>query len=463
MNPERHGSDERLVSAFDDCLARIEVGATTRSTLARRPDLESDLAPMIRQAIEVQSLFARIAAPPEIAARIERRLSDESAGPREWWRRILETLIGRRGDGTFAPRSAPALAVIALLAVLVGGIALARASRSGDLLHPLKLGTDRVFDAIRHDDAGGTDEMSKPDRSPTDAIGVLGPSTSASETSSSDARATEPESGSTATRVRAITSSALRSATPRPTTTLTPKSNLSDSPTLNPIATMTPSATPTEIAPTSGRDRPTRTPLPSATASAHPTVAPSATPSIVPATPAPTATFTPELPPPSGRIVGNVQYKESEDPVSGIEVVARRIESDPDAPPITLGETRAAETDGEGRFEFDGLPVGFWVVGAGDPRVWWEVSESAEYANPIEVAAGATRDGIRIRIERPIADQYFAKLNLSDSAADPSAPVVITVGIVPSPANVALTDFVSACPRRDRRALYTSWVERLDL
>lgn len=423
--PEGGMSEERLVLAFDDCLARIEVGATAEATLARWPDLHAELAPLIRHALEVGTLFTQVAPPPEIAVGIERRISEEtgrSPARRDRLDRPLEGSFARRMGGRVAARPALALAAIALLIVLSGGIAMARASAPGDLLYPLKRGGQRLLDAITLDSGSGpgstagSEVSSAPtERAHSSNAGDTGAAGGDSTARDSATRTSRSSAGGTLDRA-ALTTTLI---SPRPTTPAAPLGALAAgsgtpgmptsgtatsfaAPRTAPSATPSPTPTPTrtEAPPSPGRDRPTKPP-PTATDIPHPTLTPSATAT---ASPTASATPTPTPHPPTGRIIGRIEYRDSEAPVAGIEVVARRIESDPDAPPFALGETRATETNAEGHFKFEGLFVGFWVVGSGDPRRWWEASEDAETADPIEVIAGGAREGIRIRIPGPITD-----------------------------------------------------------
>lgn len=425
--PDGGMTEERLVLAFDECLARIEVGATAESTLARWPDLQAELAPLIRHALEVGTLFAQVAPPPEVAAGIERRIDEEtgrSPARRDRRDRPLEGSLARRIGGRVAAWPALALAAIALLFVLAGGIAMARASAPGDLLYPLKRGGQRLLDAITLSDGSepGSTAGSERSSAPTGIAhssnagdtGAAGGVSTALDLATSTPRSSAgggldrgsltPPFTSPSPTTPAAPLGALASGSGTPDTPAvgpaTPFASLSPVPSATPSPT--PTSTPTEAPPSPGRDRPTKPP-PTATDTPHPTVTPSATAT---SSPTPSATPTPTPHPPTGRIIGRVEYRDSEAPVVGIEVVARRIESDPDVPPFELGETRATETKAEGHFELEGLPVGFWVVGSGDPRLWWEASEDAETADPIEVIAGGVREGIRIRIRGPITDEF---------------------------------------------------------
>lgn len=443
MTPADRAKEERLVRAFDDCFARIEAGATAEAALARWRDVDGDLAPLLGHAVELRTLFARVAPPAELVAGLERRAGEALDARKRWWRRLAPPGpgpglgLGLGLDLGRGRRLGPALGIAAVVvaAILAGGIALAAASQPGDLLHPLKPAADRVLDALGLDALGLDDAAGPPSDRPSAADPPSGPGAEPGEpgaagappaggaTTAEEARdrglrgAATPAGdlkGSSRLAVASATARARLDAALAASSRATPSPTAAD-PVASPSPTRlppSPTPTPTPIEPPAApteRDRPpapadptsTVSPRPGSTPTPTPMPEPTDTPTHAPTTPTPTETATPEPRPEPGGIRGDVGYKDEEEPAPGIEVVARQIVSDPEAPPFALGETRVTESDGDGRFVFEGLPAGHWVVGAGDPRVWWETSEAPERADPIAVAPGTTRDGIRLRIARP--------------------------------------------------------------
>jgi hypothetical protein len=141
--------NEDIESIFDECLKEIESGVSLEACVARYPSLAAQLEPLLRLALEIQSLGQEPApAPLNLRAGRQRVLREaarlrnsqqqkERAGQAPWWLN-LQGLMRRSA-------AAVALASVLLVTILgAGTVAISANSLPGDTLYPVKRISEEV-------------------------------------------------------------------------------------------------------------------------------------------------------------------------------------------------------------------------------------------------------------------------------------------------------------------------------
>lgn len=137
--------DEQLIQALNDCLARIEAGATPEEALAEWADLGHALAPLVEAAVALRQAEFRAAAPnPAVRAALERRAA-----------RLYPPSDGATtGPGSPASRFPGGRLVVALL------IGLALVTLLGFLIHQRQSTSAKTKE--RHRAGWGSDVTARP-------------------------------------------------------------------------------------------------------------------------------------------------------------------------------------------------------------------------------------------------------------------------------------------------------------
>jgi len=359
-----------LVDALQDCLERIEAGASASEAMARFPGLRDKLEPRLMAARTVRAHRPPMPTAARAALRVRLTALDTIDGHGEP-RRVRWRIEWRRA----ALLAAGALA--ALVLVLGGLHGVSASSRPGDALYPVKVGIERLRGAVLE-----------------------------------YADALDPDLGA-----REGASGVYAEPTPSPTATAVARQPADRGAPTEPLGTAPSAPTTVPSGPTAPYEDVESKPggpalaVPDATVTLTPGVGPSATedlgassptatfarPTLVPAAALPVPTEYPQAS--TGAIEGTVSGPDGE-PVEGASVIVQTVHF---AMPGGAGPGQLkATTDSAGRYRIDGVPSGTHLVfvRVGHRIAWYPGRMDRHEADEVRVDPGQTTSGVDIRMDQ---------------------------------------------------------------
>jgi hypothetical protein len=131
-------ADDRVLEAFEDCLARLQSGASLEQVLALYPDWRGELRPMLLAAQAARQAGANVRVPRAAIARSRAKFL-QKAKP---------MAAGRSRPAAHLPAWRLALVSLVVVLVLASGmvttVAVSAQALPGDVLYPLKIATEQT-------------------------------------------------------------------------------------------------------------------------------------------------------------------------------------------------------------------------------------------------------------------------------------------------------------------------------
>jgi hypothetical protein len=131
-------ADDRVLDAFEDCLARLQTGASLEQVLARYPALRQELRPMLLAAQAARQVGANVRLPPAAMARSRAKFLQKAN----------HMAAGRSRPAAHMPAWRLALVSLVVVLVLASGlvttVAVSAHALPGDVLYPVKIATEQT-------------------------------------------------------------------------------------------------------------------------------------------------------------------------------------------------------------------------------------------------------------------------------------------------------------------------------
>lgn len=131
---------ERFENILDGCLERMRQGESVEQCLARYPEQEAELAPLLRVAVATQKTSSAVTPRPEFKERSRYEMQSRLRGKE---RKTEPKKVSFAG---WVPRWAVAVASVILIFLIAGTgtVAASTSSMPDDTLYPVKLATEQV-------------------------------------------------------------------------------------------------------------------------------------------------------------------------------------------------------------------------------------------------------------------------------------------------------------------------------